>query len=49
MPVSATSEQGWVAVLHFDVLAFEAGPSKLENPANYVFTVFAGRDLAINE
>jgi hypothetical protein len=27
----------------------ETGPSKLENPMNYVLTVFTRHDLAINE
>jgi hypothetical protein len=27
----------------------ETGPSKLENPMNYAFTVFTRHDLAINE
>ena len=27
----------------------ETGPSKLENPMNYVFTAFTRHDLAINE
>ena len=29
--------------------AVETGPSKLENPMNYVFTVFTRHDLAVNE